>query len=209
MEENEKFLNKNAKDVYEEVIGLGNDAIDILRIIIEKFKTGEEAIKHPMAFFAVHVLMPISYGIYVDLLIGNLPACFMELRLMHETMAKCYLAEKMGQDQEFFGTSLEALEKRYTSTSKLMEELGSDFVKLWGKLSENWAHPRGISRGILKHIVDRVVERGIPPSWSIILPTTYTNDDLDDLKELRKRVAEFRKLLKIVTSELYSPTQNP
>ncbi len=58
IKENRKFLRKNAKDVYEEVIGLVNDVIDLLFIILEKFKTGEEAIKHPMAFFALHVFMP-------------------------------------------------------------------------------------------------------------------------------------------------------
>jgi len=196
--ENDEFLRKNAKDVYEEVIGLVNDVIDLLSIILEKFKTGEEAVKHPMAFFALHVFMPLSYGIYVNLLIGNLPACFMQLRLIHEAMAKCYFVEKIDSSQEHFSIKLEALEQvlkeERISTTKLMKKLGPDFVKLWGKLSESWVHPRGI----LKRVTDSLVERGIPPSWSIILPATYTNDDLDDLKELKKRVAEFRAILKIV-----------
>ena len=204
--ENDEFLKKNAKDVYEEVIGLVNDVIDLLSIILEKFKTGEEAVKHPMTFFALHVFMPLSYGIYVNLLIGNLPACFMQLRLIHEAMAKCYFAEKTSSSQEYFDIKLEALEqelrKKQTKTTKFMKKLGPDFVKLWGKLSESWVH----LRGILEHVTDSVVEKGIPPSWSFGLPATYTNDDLDDLKELKKRVAEFRKLLKNVTSELYPST---
>jgi len=204
--ENDEFLKKNAKDVYEEVIGLANDVIDLLSIIREKFKTGEEAIKHPMAFFALHVFMPLSYGIYVNLLIGNLPACFMQLRLIHEAMAKCYFAEKIDSSQEYFGITLEALEQvlreEQISTTKFMKELGPEFVKLWGKLSESWVHPRGI----LKRVTDSVIEKGIPPSWSFGLPTIYTNDDLDDLKELKKRVAEFRALLKNVTCELYQST---
>ena len=72
IKENDEFLRKNAKDVYEEVIRLANDSIDLLSIILKKFKTGEEAVKHPMAFFAIHVSMPISYGIFVNLLIGEL-----------------------------------------------------------------------------------------------------------------------------------------
>ena len=121
-------------------------------------------------------------------------------------MAKCYFAEKIDSSQYHFGIKLEALEEalkeEQISTSKLMKELGPDFVKLWGKLSESWLHPRGI----LEHVIDSVVEKGVLPSWSIILPTTYTNADLDDLKELKKRVAEFRALLKNVTCELYQST---
>jgi len=203
IEENEEFLRKNAKDVYEEVIGLANDGIDLLSIILKKFNTGEEAAKHPMAFFALHVFMPMSYGIFVNLLIGNLPACFMQLRLIHEAMAKCYFSEKIDSSQYYFGIKLETLEQilreAQISTTKLMKELGPDFVKLWGKLSESWLHPRGI----LKRVTDSAVEKGTPPSWSFGLPTIYTNDDLDDLKELKKRVSEFRALLKSVISELY------
>ena len=209
IKENEEFLRKNAKDVYEEVIGLVNDVITMLSIILEKFKTGEEAAKHPMAFFVLHIFMPMSYGIYVNLLLGNLPACFMQLRLIHEAMAKCYFVEKIDSSQEHFSIKLEALEQvlkeERISTTKLMKELGYDFVKLWGKLSESWVHPRGI----LKRVTDRIVERGMPPSWGFGLPATYTNDDLDDLKELKKRVAEFRALLKNVICELQFSTQNP
>ena len=93
IKEDEEFLRKNAKDVHEEVIGLVNDVMSMLSLILEKFKTGEEAVKHPMAFFVLHVLMPMSYGIYTNLLLGNLPACFVQLRLIHETMAKCYFVD--------------------------------------------------------------------------------------------------------------------
>ena len=130
----------------------------------------------------------------------------MQLRLIHEVMAKCYFAEKVDSSQEHFDIKLEALEQvlreEQISTTKLMKKLGPDFVKLWGKLSESWVHPRGI----LKHVTDNVVEKGIPPSWSFGLPAIYTNDDLDDLKELKKRVAEFRAILKTVISKLYSST---
>jgi len=191
IKENDEFLRKNAKDVYEEVIGLANDSIDLSSIILKKFKTGEEAAKHPMAFFALHIFMPMSYGIYVNLLIGNLPACFMQLRVLHETLAEQYSLE----------TSRVRKNERI-KIGKLMEELGDDFVKLWGKLSEEWVHPRGI----LKHIIENVIKKGMPPSWSIILPATYTDDDLNNLEELKKRIAQFRAILKNVISELYSST---
>ncbi|MBC7108977.1 MAG: hypothetical protein H5T41_09400 [Methanomassiliicoccales archaeon] len=197
IKENEEFLNKNAKDVYEEVIGFINDAIDLAVLLAKRLKA-EEAITHPLVFFAMHVFMPMSYGIYVNLLIGNLPACFMELRLIHETMAKCYVAEKVYPGQEDFATKLEALEQvlkeEEISISKLMKELGSDFIALWGKLSEGWVHPRGI----LKRVTSSFVGKKVPPSWSIVIPMTYTEEDLDDIKELGKRVAEFRALLKTV-----------
>jgi len=204
IKENDAFLRENAREVYEEVTKLAaNDAINVLYLIFENFENEEEAINHPIVFFAMHVLLPMSYAIYTDLLLGNLPACFMELRLMLETMAKCYFTEKIDQSQESFVIKLELLEdmlkEKKISITKLMKELGPDFVKLWGKLSEKWIH----TRGILTRITDRFVETGIPPSWGLILPATYTEEDLDDIQELGKRLAEFRKLLKAVVDELF------
>ena len=86
MKENEEFLHRNANETYGEVIDLINDAIDLIGFAIEREKSIEDYVKRSMIFFLYHILMPSSYAIHTDLLIGNLPACFTELRLMFESM---------------------------------------------------------------------------------------------------------------------------
>ena len=57
-----------------------------------------------------HVLMPVGGAIYVNALTGNLPACFMELRLALESLVKCYLADLKYSDRPFFQEKLNLLE---------------------------------------------------------------------------------------------------
>lgn len=117
MRENEKFIRGNAKGAYEEVIELINDVIDEIGFAVGKPKREKDYLEYSMSFFTYHVLMPFSYAIYLDLLAGNVPACFMELRLMLESLAKCYLADSR-HPQEMEQTTL--------STSKAMKELGEE-----------------------------------------------------------------------------------
>lgn len=157
--------------------------------------------------------MPSSYAIHTDLLIGNLPACFMELRLMLESLIKCYLADLKYPEQSFFQRKLELLEKE--TKDKNGEEIPKrehDFikefdeimnldggsVKLWGKLSKDWVH----TRGVVDRVVSQISEKSGPPSWALVIPMNYAEDDLDTIKELCKRVSQFRELLK-VTIENY------
>jgi len=37
--------------------------------------------------------MPLSYGIYLDFLLGNIPACMMQLKTMLEALVKCYYTD--------------------------------------------------------------------------------------------------------------------
>ena len=56
----------------------------------------------PFTFFSNHILMPLSYAVWMDLLCGNLPACFMELRLILESLAGFSLIDLFSQESEFF-----------------------------------------------------------------------------------------------------------
>lgn len=190
MKENEEFLRRNAEETYGEVIGLTKDAINFVGFAV---KRKDDYIKRSTIFFLYNILMPLSYAIYTDLLIGNLPACFMELRLMLESLVKCYLADLKYPKQSFFQEKLELLEKENVSTSKLMKELGeklglkNDFIALWGKLSKDWIHPEGV--------IDKIISQ--TPSWALVIPINYAEDDLDTINELCKRVSQFKKLLRV------------
>jgi len=109
MKENGEFLRSNAPEAYMEVIKLASE--DVIQYTSERRYSGEEYAKYSMVFFLFNVLMPLSYAIHTDLLIGDLPACFMELRLMLELLVKCYLGDVKYPKQSFFEEKLKLLEK--------------------------------------------------------------------------------------------------
>src|SRR5439155_27039254 len=126
--ENEEFIRQNAGGTYHEVIKLINNAIDEVALAVERPDREKYYLEHAMSFFTQHVLMPFSYAIYWDLLAGNVPACFMELRLMLESLVKCYIADSIHPEITFFQTRLDLLEQEMRqealSTSKAMKLLG-------------------------------------------------------------------------------------
>jgi hypothetical protein len=85
MRENQKFLlrenegSENAREAFEEIIELINDAIDQVIPVAKKAEGIKDYTERAMVFFVLHILMPGSYAIHVNLLSGNLPGCFMEL----------------------------------------------------------------------------------------------------------------------------------
>ena len=103
---NDEFLRTQAAQIHFEVIELINDAIDSLDLVGEPEKKGPPYTDRCMSFFCLNILMPVSYAIYVELLSGNLPVCFSQLRLMLESLAKCYLADLAFGDVSFFPTRL-------------------------------------------------------------------------------------------------------
>ncbi len=195
LHENERFLRDNAEDTYKEVVGLINDMIDYVLFTLKEKK--EETAIDPFRFFLYHVLMPQSYAVLADLLMGNLPACFMELRLMLETMAESYLADLHSTNEAFFEGKTESLSGK-KSKSKILEEFGEKVelgrrpVALWGKLSSEWVH----TKGVVTRIIQKIVQEGDIPAWAFVIPINYTKEDLDALNELSTAVMKFREILK-------------
>lgn len=200
---NENFLLDHAKDTIEEVVELINDAIDIVGHAVDRPENKKDYLERSMAFFIYHVLMPSSYAIYLDLIAANLPVCFIELRLLLESLVKCYLADLRHSDQSFFQERLKSLEQSERNISKLMRELGKDigvgdeFVDLWSELSEDWVHTRGVASKVVTHVIERA---DIPP-WALVVPMNFVQSDLDTLNELSKQISRFRSLLKISTEK--------
>lgn len=204
IKENEKFLIENANDSFNEVVELMNDSIDYSLSSIKRNK--EHYAKYSMAFFIHHILMPSSYAIYVDLLTGNLPVCFMGLRFMLESLVKCYLADLKYPDQSFFQEKLKLLEKETKSKNDVnvskreydfMEELDRELglnkksIALWGKLSKDWIH----TKGIVNRIVNEIAEKQDIPAWALVIPMNFNKSDLDSINELYKSISQFRFLL--------------
>ncbi len=189
-----------AKDVRAEVVELLNDVIDFLKPLLRDM---ESYLKSALVNTVVHIVMPLSYGIFMDYLLGNLPACFMQLRTMTEALVKAYYADMA--EAGFFERKLELFEKflreeKY-STSKLFKELKEASpeasriaLRIWGKCSENWVHPRGLFR----RIVDTVVKHKAPPAFALGVPMPYREEDQKTLNELKEALADFRKLLRMI-----------
>lgn len=203
MTENEAFLYRDSTEVYEQVFGLTSDAVDYIGFAIEKRSSAENFVKCAILYFLNHVLMPVSGAVYVNALTGNLPACFVELRLALESLVKCYLADLKYSDRSFFQEKLNLLEKELKkerkSISSLMRELdeylgSKSSIDLWGKLSQEWVHAAGVMDGIVDHIAEK---SDIPP-WGLVIPMNYTPDDLQTLNKLQEQLAEFRHILKLV-----------
>ena len=199
--ENEEFLKRKSKESFGEVVELVNDAIDYVTFFVERKKV-KESTTHPMIFFVFNILMPFSYGILTDLLIGNLPACFYELRIILESIAKSYIAELHPEENLFFEYKLlsleEALKEKGVSISKLLKDFGEiieqddEPLKLWGKISQSWIH----TTGIVSNIVKQIIEKSEPPTYALALPMKYSEADLTTIEELGKHVSSFRKILK-------------
>lgn len=207
MTSNELFLRENARDVYSEIVGLCNDAINYLQIIFNLPQKVEEYNSRSMFIFLNHILLPLSDGIWLDTISGNLLACFSETRTILESLVKCFLADLHFPDQPSFQERLRLLEEEKTeangeqekiSISKRMKEIGKhlgqdkDFVALWGKLSNDWVHTRGVTG----RLVDQLEKTNIP-AWSLVLPMNFSKDDLEILTELGERLAELRHLIRL------------
>ncbi len=196
---NESFLLNNARDAIGEVVGLINDAIDIVGFAVERPANKEDYLERSMAFFIYHTLLPCSYAIYLELIAANLPVCFIELRLLLETLVKCYLADLRHPNLSFFQEKLDSLQQAERNISKLMEEMGKEvsagdeFHTMWKGLSEDWAH----TRGFVNNVVARVSKKADAPPWALSVPMNYVQSDLEAIDELRRQISMFRNLLKI------------
>lgn len=207
LSENERFLREHAPDSLDEIIKLIIDSIDAVELVVKSGKGAQLYSQSCMAFFSHHILMPYSYAIYSDLHAGNLPVCFMQLRVILESLTKCYLADTKYPEETFFQSKLDLLNRNSRdSISKMASRVG-DAVGLnnrlkvmWNRLSNAWVHTRGIAEGLVQHITEK---EGFPP-WSLVLPTAYNKDNLGAIDELRKEVAEFRVFLKTVMDKSHN-----
>lgn len=199
MQENEDFLHSKARETYAEVVGLVNDAIDYVSFFVEK-KRVADYVKFAVIHYVHQILMPLSYAMVMDLLTTNLVACFMELRLMVESLVKCYFADLKYPGKTFFQEKIELLEKekkRRKTITNLMEEYGEEAKDLWKQLSEGWLH----TKGIVDRIVEEISSKSELPVWPLVLPITYNDTELDVLEELRRDVSKFRRLQKEVIED--------
>ncbi len=194
MTENQNFLlsNEKCKETCSEIVELCNDAIDYIFYFAKRENSVSEAVRFAIVSFTFHVLMPQSNAIYPNLLLGNVVACFNELRLMTESLAMCYWADLRFPEQDFFHEKLGLLGKEGKSISKYVRDLDEEAITLWAQLSQEWVH----TKSIMDRLVTEVVEKSGVPVWALATPMSYTSGDVDVVHELGRRIVQFRLLLK-------------
>lgn len=209
--ENEDFLRQNYKDVLDEIVELVNDAIDYAQSCAKRDENDRKKLHAESAiyFYVCQSLMPSSNAILVDLLAGNLPACFRELRFMIEVLAKCYLADRLYSQLTFFERKLYALQHTEDGKRKRISELkfvedfskeiqdGASPIELWRSLSEE-SH----ARKFVERVVDNVIKHDNVPAYSLAIPMVLRKGDLHDIKDLNKYVVSFRNILNKAMHEI-------
>jgi hypothetical protein len=187
---NTDFLLKNAKETLKEVEEFVSGSVFVGNLIAEKYVTH---------FYLKYIFPSLSQAIFVSLLVGNLPACFMELRALLECLVKYYYADFEYSPDKSSEEKIDLLErdlrKGKLSISELMKCIGKEtglekeFISLWGKLSGAWIHNEGIVR--------KISDLSELPSWST-KSLIYKNIDINEVKELGEYISKFKNLQKIV-----------
>jgi hypothetical protein len=199
----ENYKSEIAEEARKEIVGLIDDFYNTWDELSGKSK--KIFLESALALSISYRLSPLAYSIFYNFLIGDSPPCFMELRLIIETLAKAIYADRRYSKKTAFH-KLECLESflengeegKPISMSKFFksylpeatgEELANEINTLWHQLSRDWLH----LKGYVNKLIDRIQEMS-QPSWSIGVPVVYEESDKRDLNELQEMVKKTRKI---------------
>jgi hypothetical protein len=197
MKDNIQFCksNKEAGDAYTELTGFMRDVFSTYTAwekTLPRERFGRAVASSAMLTYLSFVLQPLCYGIFYDFLGGNLMASFMQARALLELLAKCYLADTQEIEpghNGFFQNRLAFIENSRKIT-ELIKSLGSDSFELYGELSAHWVHMARLGK-----LVNAVSERHLFPTYGIIVPINYGEQDIPDIIELTQCVKKLRELV--------------
>lgn len=156
----------------------------------------------------LHVVQPQIYGMIYNFLLGNLPACYVSMRIVLEAVVDAVIASVRFYDLPF-PYNLEHLRKleretRLTFADKCRllvpasaQNVVRNVIELWNYLSEYWAHAKGILRKLDNKLTEAAQkgEAAAPPMWSLALPYPYDETDIDDLKEFVNRLHRLNEVV--------------
>ena len=197
MKDNVQFCNSNeeARDAFTELTGFMKDVLSKYTAwekTVPREKFGKAVASSAMLTYLSFVLQPLSYGIFYDFLGGNLMASFMQARTLLELLAKCYLADTEEIEPAhdgFFQNRLAFIENSRKITESI-QALGLNSFELYKELSADWVH---MAR--LEKLVKAVSERHRFPTYGIIVPINYDEQDIPDIIELTQCVKKLRELV--------------
>jgi hypothetical protein len=156
------------------------------------------------------------------LLLGDIPACYMFMRVILEGVVDGVVASIRVPDLPF-PKNFEWLkeiedEKHFSFNDKcklllpswVSNETKEKCYKLWKELSEYWVHANGTIKKLQKRYEEETKNLEVPPMWALALPCTYnvpgTNevdeDSRADLKELAYNLKELSLIVKEILNGL-------
>ena len=189
MEDNVSFFQSHptAKETLKEVEGLLQDALKYIGWKeLPEDPSGQYAVNFAVINFIHFVLLPLSCAISFDFLGGNLPACFMQLRVLIEQLAKCFFADLNYQDLNLALDKIEHLEAKGRGITRMVTKLNPANETLYKVLSNDWVH--------LKHLkpIVKIFERG---DVQMLVPVPCSENELPEIQELGRAIHIYRFVL--------------
>jgi hypothetical protein len=184
----------------EQFAGNHPQAAEALRLSFDLWNytfDAETSIGPPMTIpiMLVHVVQPQIHSMIYSYFLGNIPACYMSMRIILEGIVDVVIAHARFCDHQFPEDlkHLRVLEQRKNLSfadkcelllpAQVNEETIKEMEEFWRYLSEYWAHAKGIVR--------KVVEKTMPT----YLPYAYDEDDADKINEYVTKLRELRKVV--------------
>jgi hypothetical protein len=174
---------------WSEVLGLREDFKSHLSWVMGLGRLSETFSHHAIPNYLVRVLHPLSQSLRVNLLLGMLPDCFLEVRALTEQLARAFQADLKFAKENLFTSKLSRLDVREPSLYKLAGETDSSVLPLLSELGHGWVR------------MDQPLT-GMGASLPVTAAsTTYTSRDVPELLRLTAAVKRFRELLSKTMSQ--------
>ena len=174
---------------WSEVLGLREDFKSHLAWVMGLGHLSETFSRHAVPNYLVRVLHPLSQSLRVNLLLGMLPDCFLEVRALTEQLARAFQADLKFSKEASFTSKLSRLDVREPSLYKLTGETDSSVLPLLSELGHGWVRMDQPLTGM---------GASLPVSAA---STTYTSRDVPELLRLTSAVKRFRELLSKTMSQ--------
>jgi len=206
-------------EAFHEVVEFQKDIIRCFLRCDDKNITIDTLTKSAYLFALYYIAFPTTYAILGNLLLGYMPACFMLLRLIVESLVKGLIVD---QKYKFKNINIVAIEnwENYIKKSRrkskkigkeeklsmsgilknwVKELVGSTEAKIveniWGKLSERYVHFRGYAERVGERALGLKNSADVLPLDMVVVPIQLDDSMVLELQELRDSVNEVRKLL--------------
>jgi len=168
---------------WSEVLGLREDFKSHLSWVMGLGHLSDTFSRHAVPNYLVRVLHPLSQSLRVNLLLGMLPDCFLEVRALTEQLARAFQADLKFSKESSFTSKLSRLDVREPSLYKLTGETDTSVLPLLSELGHGWVR------------MDRPLT-GMGASLPVSAASaTYSSQDVPELLRLTYAVKRFRELL--------------
>jgi len=186
LQENDKFCKSNdvAQETVIEILKLMKDAINSVQWNADLFP------KFAFVNCLRSVLVPMSNAIYYNFMGGNLPACFVQLRILLEQLVKCFLSDKDYRDISRFQEKLRRVEDQKLHLTEAVIAVEPNAESLWRNLSNDWVHMKYLERHVRV-----LLERGDVLGFNVVVPIDFSETELPEIQELGESISQFRAIL--------------